>query len=317
MTDEALWRFLPERLAHACAGLAPGERAGLEEIRLRRERPFSVAWGGREHFLDASGRRVGAAAALRVDARELDAFIERLTRHSVYAWQEELRAGFVTLPGGHRVGLAGEVVAQGGRIVRIGRISQVNIRRSRAAPGCARKVAPRLRSGGGIASTLILSPPGCGKTTLLRDLCRLVSDGDEALGIGPCTVGLVDERGEIAAEVDGVPQHDVGARTDVLSRAPKAEGLRLLLRGMGPQLVMTDEIGGGEDAEALLECSRAGVAAVASVHAAGLDDLYARPSLRLLLREGAFARAIVLSRRLGPGTVEAVAVLKREAKPVS
>ncbi|MGE5577000.1 MAG: stage III sporulation protein AA, partial [Syntrophothermus sp.] len=160
-----------------------------------------------------------------------------------------------------------------------------------------------------ILSTLIISPPQCGKTTLLRDLARQISDGAPAIGLIGRKVGIVDERSEIAGCYHGVPQNDVGLRTDVLDTCPKAEGIMLLLRSMSPEVVVTDEIGGEEDVEAVEEACHAGVAVIATAHGHDLAELLRRPGTGRLIREGHFQRAVVLSRREGPGTLEVIVEL--------
>jgi stage III sporulation protein AA len=154
-------------------------------------------------------------------------------------------------------------------------------------------------------STLILSPPQCGKTTLLRDLVRALSTGSIA-GLPPQKVSVIDERSEISGSVDGVPQFQLGPRTDVLDACPKAEGMLMAIRSLSPEVVVTDEIGRQEDVQAVLEATHAGVSVMASAHAGSLEQWQSRPNMMDLFRSVAFSRYIILSRRRGPGTVEQV-----------
>lgn len=287
--------------------------APLEEIRIREVRPVQLIYHGGDAFVAADGGltlepRSGAIAT----HDDLLRTFQLMARGSVYAWEDEVRSGFLTLPGGHRVGLAGRAVTEDGRIRTLKHVSSLNIRIAREIPGCATGLLPRLIFGGRVISTLIISPPQAGKTTILRDLVRQVSTGLPALGLKGCKVGLVDERSEVAGCALGVPQREVGPRTDVLDNCPKAEGMMLLIRAMSPDLIAVDEIGRPADAEAALEALHAGVSLVATAHGADLDDVRRRPALAELLGVGAFGRAVILSRSRGPGTVERVIDLPGE-----
>lgn len=296
--------------------LAPSLRrvvAGAErtppwlEIRLGVDRPLLVVTAAGDRFLDGGGRALGhPQGAYRVDAEEVRRTVELVTASSLYALEEELRQGFVTLPGGHRVGLCGRAVArEGGFALRD--ISSLNLRLARAVPGAADAVLPLLLDRAGLPlSTLVLSPPGAGKTTLLRDLARQLSLGRPDLGCPGLRVGVADERGELGGGGRGRPAFDLGPRTDVLEGCPKAAAIVMLVRSMSPQVVVTDEIGRPEDVAALREAARMGVRVLASAHAGSAAEAAARPALRALLAEGAFARLVRLGTGRGPGTVEEV-----------
>lgn len=282
--------------------------AMTEELRLRRERPLAVVTSSGDRWLSADGRPTDRPeAAHLVSADDAAKTLSLISQGSVYALEEEFRHGFVTLPGGHRVGLTGRALLEAGHIRTITHVAGLNIRLSREVRGTARPLLGRIvPRGQRPRSTLIISPPGCGKTTILRDLVRLLSDGVPELGLGGFRIGLVDERSEVAACYEGVPQRDVGLRTDVLDGCPKAEGVFLLLRAMSPEVIAADEVGRSEDVAALHEAAGAGAAVVATAHAASLDDLSSRPMLRELMRSGVFRLIVVLSRRDGPGTIESV-----------
>lgn len=311
--DREILPILAPRLARLIEGAAPQLPAPLEEVRLREGRPVQLVYSGGDAFVTES-------AALAADPRkaalashdDLARTYQLIARGSVYAWEEEVRSGFITLEGGHRVGLCGRAVVEDGRIRTLKLVSSLNIRIAREVPGAADRLLPRLIRGGRFASTLLISPPQAGKTTLLRDLVRQLSTGVERLGLKGLRVGLVDERSEVAGCHLGVPQRDVGPRTDVLDGCPKAEGMMLLIRALSPQVVAVDEIGRPADALAVMEALHAGVAVLATAHGSGLADIRRRPALAELLSAGAFERAVILGRRSGPGTVEAVLDLARE-----
>jgi len=225
----------------------------------------------------------------------------------LYAIEEELKNGFITIPGGHRVGITGKVVMDQGKIKTMKHLTGFNFRVCKEFPGSADKVMPYIISfPNKVRHTLIISPPCCGKTTLLRDIIRQVSEGVPLIRFKGLTVGVVDERSEIAGCHQGIPQMDVGIRTDVLDGCPKAEGMLMLVRSMGPKVIATDEIGKQADIEALQEVINAGIKIIATIHGENISDLIKRPGLKYLLEQEIFERFIVLGRSKGVGTIEEV-----------
>lgn len=279
-----------------------------QEVRLRAGRPLMVVGAAGDAFLAPDGMPVrDPAAAYHVTADDIRRTLEMMSGSSLYAWEEELRQGFITLPGGHRIGLCGRVVLRAGQVQTIKDIGSLNIRIAREVPGAAEAVLPWIFGDDGLpANTLVYSPPGAGKTTLLRELARQISRGRPDLLCPGLRVGIVDERSEIAGTWQGRPTRDLGPRADVLDGCPKAIGMALLVRAMGPQVLVTDEIGRPEDAEAISEALRCGVRVLASAHAGNLDELVARPALVGLIGAGAFDRLVRLGTSRGVGTVEEV-----------
>ena len=280
---EKIPALFPEPYRSAVAGLLEEKGDRVEELRLRAGCPVSWVTKGRELWLEARG---GPAVSPRV----LEEIVRRASGQAVYAVQEQLCRGFLPLEGGHRLGLAGTASLEAGRVTTIRGCQALCLRLASERPGCADAAASFLWSNP--VSTLILGPPGAGKTTVLRDLVRQLSDRFSR------RVGLVDERGEIAACRNGCPQLNVGRRTDVLTGCPKELGIELLLRSMAPAWIAVDEITGVRDVEALLRASYCGVRFLATAHAARFEDLRLRPVYRALLDAGLFGRfALILPDR--------------------
>ncbi|BAS28437.1 stage III sporulation protein AA [Limnochorda pilosa] len=301
--------LLPLELERRVPLQEPPGLGALVELRLGEGRPVELCFTGASRFLDPSGELTTDAARAWIAGDGLcQRLLQRVAQGSVYALEEELCQGFVTLPGGHRLGLAGQVVASE-RGHRLAQVTAANLRIARELVGAAELLLDSLQDHGLLPpwpSLLLVGPPGSGKTTLLRDLVRRASEGCPERQVEGMRVGLVDERSEVAACHRGVPRNRVGPRTDVLDRARKAVGLMQLVRTMDPQLVATDEIGSEEDARAVLEAREAGVAVLVTAHAGSLEELAARPGLQPLLAHRAFEAVCVLGRHPRPGTLVAL-----------
>ncbi|GFN30535.1 stage III sporulation protein AA [Paenibacillus xylaniclasticus] len=311
--------LLPTELSEALSRLPASVMDGLEEIRIRENRPLEVWTGGGSAFVTPGGKLQNSPdGAIKPSADMCRRLLERMTNHSVYAMEEELRRGYITVEGGHRIGLAGRTVLEDGKVRSIRDIGGFNVRIARDAAGVSLPVLPMLidRYRQTISSTLIIGAPRQGKTTFIRDLARAVSYGrwrlPHAEGWPGRKVGIVDERSEIAACVRGVPTFDVGPRTDVMDACPKAEGMMMMIRSMSPEVLVVDEIGRDEDVEAIREAARAGVAVIATAHAGSWQEAAARPAIRRLLQDNAFARGVVL-RRTKDGLASRVIDLEHSA----
>ena len=267
-------------------------------------REIRVRAGGKVRILTAGGEITCACTPTQPQVEQM---AEALCEHALYARAEEQRQGFVTLRGGHRMGLCGRVVAQGQSVRALRDISSLCLRVAGQWRGAADALMPHLwDEQGRVRSLLIVGLPGMGKTTMLRDACRRLSER----GARMC---VVDERSEIAAMSGGVPQLDVGPNTDVLDGCAKEAGLRWMLRAMSPQVLVSDEIGNAQDAEALLDAQRCGVKVLCSAHGASYAEVQARSCVRQLLRESVFDRVLLLGRE--PGRI--AAVYDREGRPCS
>ena len=247
----------------------------LTELRLRAMKPAMESRGGREWYVDDAGRATDEKERAKCFTREeLSKLILHLCKYSPYAYEEELREGYLTLEGGHRLGVAGQAVMAGGRLQTIKNVAFLNLRIAREIRGAADEVLPFLYEVGELMNTLIVSPPGCGKTTLLRDLIRQISDG--SIYDRGRTVGVVDERSELGGGHLGVPRNDLGVRTDVLDGCPKSIGMRLMIRSMGPYALAVDEMGKQEDVLEMREAARCGVKLLATLHGASREDVTKR-----------------------------------------
>ena len=274
---------LPVRLRKLALALPEEQQAEAEEFRLRAGRPMTVLLPGGEVPLDAF-----------VEPEELETRCALGTEVSRYAAAETRREGYLSVRGGFRVGLCGTAVMKDGANTNLKNFSSAVIRIAREKRGIADELAPKLFPDGEFASTLILSPPGGGKTTLLRDLVRRLSEGVE--GCGPRRVSLIDERGEVAVMYRGEPQMDVGPHTDVLDACPKALGIPIVLRAMNPQIIAVDEITVREDLKAAAMAAGCGERLLATIHAADGEELTQKPLYRQLLEDRVFRLAVRIVR---------------------
>lgn len=272
---------LPGGLRRAALALLPEERRAAEEIRLRAGQELTVLLEGRER-----------CCGVTVEQEDLEALCNLVTEFSRYAAVETLRQGYLTIRGGCRVGFCGTAVIKDGAVANLKDFSSAVIRIAREKRGIAEELKEQLFRDGEFLSTLILAPPGGGKTTLLRELVRCLSDGSETRS--GQRVALVDERGEIAAARQGVLQMDVGKRTDVLDGCPKAAAIPMLLRCMNPQILAVDEITLREDIQAMTMAANCGVGLLATIHAADVAELRRKPLYRDLLAAEVFRAAVVL-----------------------
>lgn len=320
---------LPESMRDRIEKLPAQTLQQLEEIRIRTNTDTLLISGGREYSL-----RDGDETTAEV----LEEILNRLLDYSYYAYEEELSRGYITIEGGHRVGICGRVTLENGQVHLIKDVSSLNIRRSREITGASEKIlgavlspakAPAesvpnagISAGCGgekspapsdlfgvcpsaadygrmvVRNTLIISPPKCGKTTMLRDLARNLSNAG-------FRIGICDERSEIAGCYDGKTSYDLGPRTDVLDGCPKADGILMLIRAMSPDVVMTDEIGKPEDAAAIRSALSAGVKIITTIHGSSFEDA-AKSAVGSLITDHVFETLIFLSAQPVTGTVEKI-----------
>lgn len=299
MTDIVRLFCLP--IAEAVSQVLKQEGESVQEIRIRAGKPLAVSIAGKSWFVSPKGERLQTPdQALCVGWEMVLKCLELISGSSLYAFENEIKNGYITVEGGHRIGMTGKAQVRNGQIQGIHPITGFNVRIAHEVKGCAEKLLPYVVQKGRLMHTLLLSPPGGGKTTMLRDLIRLASD---ELGLN---VAVADERSEIGGSFRGVPQCDIGSRTDVLDGAPKSEGMLMMLRSMNPQVIAVDELGALQELEAIETIMNAGVRLICTAHSANLEELRKKPGFADLIRRGSFERVVVLSGRRGPGTIEGI-----------
>ena len=258
----------------------------IEEIRLRSNKPLALKIGQEVQLMEHI-----------VSQQELLQSFEKVCESSVYSYRRQICDGYITIRGGNRVGIVGSAVIDNGQIININYISSLNFRIARQQIGCSNKIIEDIidLENNSVYNTLIVSPPGCGKTTLLRDIVRNISNGIKVIGFKGKTVGVVDERGEIAAMYKGIPQNDIGIRTDVIDNMPKPEAMRMLVRSMSPDVIVCDEIGSLEDINAIDYAMCSGVKGIFTAHGKDEEEIKRNPELSKLLDKHIFERVILLN----------------------
>ncbi|NME94840.1 stage III sporulation protein AA [Clostridium cochlearium] len=265
----------------------------IQEIRIRAEKPIIVKEGSNEVITN-----------YMATLEDISSIVKRMSSYSIYAYDDEIKQGYITIKGGHRVGICGKCVLDGEKVKTIKYPASLNIRICREVEGCSNKILPYVLKSSMVENTIIISPPNCGKTTLLRDIAKNLSNGIKRLNLRGVKVCVIDERSEIASCVNGVPQLNIGLRTDVLDSCPKSQGIMMAIRSMSPEVIVCDEIGSREDIESIIKAMNSGVKLITTVHGYDVEDIYEREVFKEAIENKVFQKAIVLSGRKGVGTVE-------------
>lgn len=272
----------------------------LQEIRLKINAPVILNIDDKEYIIQEIVKSV-----------ELNQMLQRISNFSVYAYDDEIRQGYITMKGGYRIGISGEYSIENGKIKSLKNIYSLNIRIAREVIGCSDKVMKYICDSGRVLNTILISPPKCGKTTLLRDIARNISEGRLDLGLKGKKVAVIDERSEIAACYLGVPQMNLGLRTDVFDGCMKNEGMMMAIRSMSPEVIICDEIGTKEDIWALEKAFLCGVKIITSIHGEDVEDIYRRDVFSSIIENKILDRAIVLNNRCKVGNIEKIYDFKR------
>lgn len=290
---EEILRLFPKELSKKINIGIAGRWDYLQEIRFRLNQPIELIFDEQVVWIEDM-----------IPTQKDRAFVlNQLSEYSLYRMEDELREGYMTIEGGHRVGLAGKVNTLGGLVKAIHHITFLNIRIAKEKIGVALPIMPYIYEENYL-NTLFVGPPQSGKTTFIRDVSRLIATGWR--NIPAKKVGIIDERSEISASIKGVPQHNVGIRTDVMDACPKAEGMMMLIRSMSPDIIIVDEIGSNRDIDALMEAVNAGVIIICTIHGQTLSELKRRPSLKPIFQHQIFQRIVLLGKSTYPGYIQQI-----------
>lgn len=286
-------KLLPKNIAEQV--INSSNKNFIEEIRLSIGKPVIVIARGCEEI-----------KTYKVTSDDIKVIVQKISNYSLYAFEDEIRQGYITIDGGHRVGISGQCVIDKNSVKTIKYISSLNIRVAREIVGCSDKIMKYIVSEQNVKNILIVSPPKCGKTTLIRDISRNISNGYKNLKFKGKRVAIIDERSEIASCHRGIPQMNVGMRTDVYDNCIKSEGMIMAIRTMAPDVIVCDEIGTKKDVEGLVMAFNSGVSIICSIHGNSVEEVYKRQIFREILEDKLINKIIVLSNRNGVGSIETI-----------
>lgn len=302
--------LLPLNIKNYIFTLPEQTKLSIKEIRLRAEKPIVIVTEKGSSFLTANSKTtyIYSSSLPKVSLKDLTEIVKRACDYSVYSHQEDINSGFLTVKGGHRIGLCGTAVIEKGKIVSVRDINCVNIRIASQKFGCANEIVKNVFFPG-LKNTVIAGPPMCGKTTVLRDLARQLSDGETG-NYYKCVIA--DERNEIACVTNGICGCNVGNNTDVLSAYSKLDAINIALRTMSPDIVFCDEIANANEVKAIINGIMCGVKFVVTAHCGDFEELRTRPAGKLLFDSGLFDCCIMLGTKERIGKIEKIISIKSD-----
>lgn len=279
-------KYFPDKIEKRIAEEVLDKLDTLEEIRLRVQRPIILKMNDCDKIIKYT-----------VTTEEILACLQMICENSIYTYQNQISEGFITIKGGHRVGLTGSCVMDQDKVININYMYSLNFRVARQVVGSSNKLLKHILNveQNSVYNTLIVAPPGSGKTTILRDTIRQISSGIKEIKFKAINVGVVDERGEIAALYKGIPQNDIGIKTDVIENVHKSIGMRMLIRSMAPKVIVADEIGNERDMEAINYAMCSGCKGIFTAHGSSMEDVMLNPVLKALSNNHIFDKLIFLS----------------------
>lgn len=290
-TMNLMTKYFPKHIKEALENNISEEEVNIiEEIRIRINLPIIVKLAEKEKIID-----------YKVSTEDINYIFQKICENSIYAYQNQIANGFVTIKGGNRVGIVGTAVVQNGKVTNLNYVSGLNFRIAQEIIGCSNKIMSNIIRGETIYNTLIIAMPGMGKTTLLRDIIRNLSNGftDGNTKIKGQNISVIDERGEISATYRGGSQNDLGIRTDVLNDIPKAIGMKMAIRSMAPQIIAADEIGSVDDVNAIQYAICCGIKGIFTAHGNGVEDVKKNTELKSLIDNKIFEKFIIIKKEDG------------------
>lgn len=299
---EQILSYFPTKIKNLLESELQDKKEKLEEIRIRVQKPIILKYNSSEKII-----------RYLTTSEEILSILQRICENSIYSYQKQISEGFVTVTGGHRVGISGSCVIENGKVININYINSLNFRISKQISGCSENLLENILDlkNNTVLNTLIVSPPGAGKTTILRDLVKQISSGVRNLKFKGINVGVIDERGEIAALYKGVPQNEVGIKTDVIDNVPKSLGMKMLIRSMAPQVIVADEIGTLEDVQIINYAICSGCKGIFTAHGENFDDLYLNPMIKELINNHIFEAIFFLDSKI-KGTIKDFYLLEKK-----
>lgn len=303
MKTKEIFYILPESIRTILEGIKNLEK--MQEVRIKANKPLQVYLGKDEIITEYI-----------ITEEDIKIILQRMSNYSIYAFEEEIKNGYITIKGGHRVGICGSCVIDNNRVKTIKNVASFNIRICKEVIGCSDKIMPYIVENEKVLNTIVISPPKCGKTTLIRDIARNLSNGFKIgyVKVSGKKVCIIDERSEIGGCSNGIPQMNVGIRTDVLDSCLKSMGIMMAIRSMSPDVIICDEIGTYKDMESILAAMNSGVNLITTIHGFGIEDLYKRSVFKEILDNNVFDRAIILSASKEVGKIEYIYDFNKKEK---